>query len=102
MPSDLDCSYCQDDKKLWFIYNALKFLQPVISNMQVGAAQPHVYPKNINRLCTIIPDDDTIQAYCDKVEPIYEQIKLLKDKNANLTKQRDMLLPRLMSGKLEV
>ncbi|WP_418383947.1 restriction endonuclease subunit S [Akkermansia sp.] len=97
-----DCSYCQDDKKLWFIYNALKFLQPVISNMQVGAAQPHVYPKNINRLCTIIPDDDTIQAYCDKVEPIYEQIKLLKDKNANLTKQRDMLLPRLMSGKLEV
>lgn len=97
-----DCSYCQDDKKLWFIYNVLKFLQPVISNMQVGAAQPHVYPKNINRLCTIIPDDDTIQAYCDKVEPIYEQIKLLKDKNANLTKQRDMLLPRLMSGKLEV
>ena len=77
-------------------------MQPVISNMQVGAAQPHEYPKNINRLCTIIPDDDTIQAYCDKVEPIYEQIKLLKDKNANLTKQRDMLLPRLMSGKLEV
>ena len=35
-------------------------------------------------------------------KPIYEQIKLLKDKNANLTKQRDMLLPRLMSGKLEV
>lgn len=97
-----DCSYCQDNKKLWFIYNALKFLQPVISNMQVGAAQPHVYPKNINRLCTIIPDDDIIQAYCDKVEPIYEQINLLKEKNKNLVKQRDLLLPRLMSGKLNV
>lgn len=97
-----DCSYFQDDKKLWFVYNALKFLQPVISNLQVGAAQPHVYPKNINKLCTIIPDDDTIQAYCDKVEPIYEQIRLLKEKNENLIKQRDMLLPRLMSGKLEV
>lgn len=97
-----DCSYFQDDKKLWFVYNTLKFLQPVISNLQVGAAQPHVYPKNINKLCTIIPDDDTIQAYCDKVEPIYEQIRLLKEKNENLIKQRDMLLPRLMSGKLEV
>lgn len=97
-----DCSYFQDNKKLWFVYNALKFLQPVISNLQVGAAQPHVYPKNINKLCTIIPDDDTVQAYCDKVEPIYEQIRLLKEKNENLTKQRDMLLPRLMSGKLEV
>lgn len=97
-----DCSYFQDNKKLWFVYNALKFLQPVISNLQVGAAQPHVYPKNINRLCTIIPDDDTIQTYCDKVKYIYEQIKLLKKKNENLVEQRDMLLPRLMSGKLEV
>ena len=97
-----DCSYFQDDKKLWFIYNALKFLQPVISNLQIGAAQPHVYPKNINKLCTIIPDNDTVQVYCDKVEPIYEQIRILKEKNDNLTKQRDMLLPRLMSGKLKV
>ena len=97
-----DCSYYQDDKKLWFVYNALKFLQPVISNLQVGAAQPHVYPKNINKLCTIIPDDDIIQKYCDKVEPIYEQIGILNKKNENLIKQRDMLLPRLMSGKLEV
>lgn len=96
-----DCSYFQDDKKLWFVYNALKFLQPVISNLQVGAAQPHVYPKNINKLCTIIADAKTIEAYCDKVKPIYEQIGLLKQKNENLTKQRDMLLPRLMSGKLE-
>lgn len=97
-----DCSYLQDDEKIWFVYNALKFLQPVISNLQTGAAQPHVYPKHINRLCTIIPDDDTIISYCDKVKPIYEQIKVLKTKNENLIKQRDMLLPRLMSGKLEV
>lgn len=97
-----DCSYFQDDKKLWFVYNALKFLQPVISNLQVGAAQPHVYPKNINKLCTVIPDNDTIQAYCDKVEPIYEQIRLLKEKNDNLIKQKELVMPRLMSGKLEV
>lgn len=97
-----DCSYFQDDSKLWFVYNALKFLQPVISNLQIGAAQPHVYPKNINKLCTVIPDDDTMHMYCEKVEPIYEQIQRLKEENQNLIKQRDMLLPRLMSGKLEV
>lgn len=97
-----DCSYFQDDSKLWFVYNALKFLQPVISNLQIGAAQPHVYPKNINKLCTVIPDDDTMHMYCEKVEPIYEQIQRLKEENQNQIKQRDMLLPRLMSGKLEV
>lgn len=97
-----DCSYFQDGSKLWFVYNALKFLQPVISNLQIGAAQPHVYPKSINKLCTVIPDDDTMHMYCEKVEPIYEQIQRLKEENQNLIKQRDMLLPRLMSGKLEV
>lgn len=70
--------------------------------MQIGSAQPHVYAKNINRLSTIIPSDELIKKFVDKVTPIYEEIKILKEKNKLLTKQRDSLLPRLMSGKLEV
>lgn len=97
-----DCSYYQDDKNIWFVYNALKFLQPVISNMQVGSAQPHVYAKNINKLSTIIPPDELIELYCDKVDPIYEQIRILNLMNENLVKQRDALLPRLMSGRLNL
>lgn len=97
-----DCSYYQNDENLWFVYNALKFLQPVISNMQIGSAQPHVYAKNINRLSTIVPDKDLIKLFVKKVSAIYDEIKILKEKNENLTKQRDALLPRLMSGKLEV
>jgi len=97
-----DCSYYQSDKNIWFVYNALNFLQPVISNMQVGSAQPHVYAKTINKLSTIIPPDELIDLYCDKVSPIYEQIKILSLANNNLVKQRDFLLPRLMSGKLNL
>ena len=97
-----DCSYCQDDDKLWFLFNGLKFLQPVIRNMQVGAAQPHVYPKHINKMNTIIPDESTVREYCALVEPLYNQIKLLKHKNQNLIKQRELLLPRLMNGSLEI
>ena len=97
-----DCSYYQNDDNVWFVYNALKFLQPVISNMQVGSAQPHVYAKNINRISTIKPSNEWIQKYEEKVNPIYLEIKNLKNKNGLLTKQRDALLPRLMSGKLSV
>lgn len=97
-----DCSYYQDDKNIWFVYNALKFLQPVISNMQVGSAQPHVYAKNINKLSTIIPPDDLVELYCKKVDPIYEQIRTLNLTNDNLIKQRDALLPRLMSGRINL
>lgn len=96
-----DCSYLQSEY-IWFIYNSLKFLQPVLNNLQCGAAQPHVYPKQINKIHIIIPTNEILKQYCSKVEPIYEHIKNLKEKNQNLIKQRDLLLPRLMSGKLEV
>ena len=97
-----DCSYYQDDATIWFIYNTLKYLQPVINNLQCGAAQPHVYPKNINRLCVLIPTAELIKEYNDFVMPYYGEIKILNQHNQLLTKQRDRLLPRLMSGKLEV
>ena len=97
-----DCSYYQDDATIWFVYNTLKYLQPVISNLQCGAAQPHVYPKNINRLCILIPPEELIHKYNDYVMPYYDEIKILNKHNQLLTKQRKMLLPRLMSGKLEM
>lgn len=97
-----DCSYYQDDATIWFVYNTLKYLQPVISNLQCGAAQPYVYPKNINRLYVLIPTEELIHKYNDSVKPYYDEIKVLNQHNQLLTQQRDMLLPRLMSGKLEV
>lgn len=97
-----DCSYYQSNENVWFVYNALKFLQPVINNMQVGSAQPHVYAKNINKISTIIPTSEFVSLYCGKVKPFFEEIKYLLDKNEILSKQRDALLPRLMSGKLSV
>lgn len=97
-----DCSYYQNENNLWFVYCTLKFLQPVISNLQCGAAQPHVYPKNINKLCVLKPTDELIEKFNKTVGPLFDEIETLKKKNENLIRQRDLLLPRLMSGKLEV
>ena len=97
-----DCSYYQNAENLWFVYSSLRFLQPVISNLQCGAAQPHVYPKHINRLQILIPDDDTISAYCELVKPIFDEIRILQNKNEMLIKQRNMILPRLMGRRLKV
>ena len=97
-----DCSYYQDDATIWFVYNTLKYIQSVISNLQCGAAQPHVYPKNINKLCVLIPTEELIYKFNEYVKPYYDEIKIFNQRNQLLTKQRDMLLPRLMSGKLEV
>ena len=97
-----DCSYYQNKNWLWFAYSALKFLQHVITNMQIGAAQPHVYPKNIDRLFIVIPDNKILNDFNILVDPIFNEIKNLYQQNKLLGNQRDLLLPRLMSGKLEV
>ena len=97
-----DCSYYQNDENIWFVYSSLKFIESAIRNLQVGSAQPHVYAKNINKLNIIIPEEKYIKMYNDLVNPMFEEISRLNEKNKILVKQRDLLLPRLMSGKLEV
>ena len=97
-----DCSYYQDDSNIWFMYHSLNFIRKAIDNLQVGSAQPHVYPKNINKLCIVVPEEKYIKIFNELVSPVYLEIKRLQEKNKNLEKQRDLLLPRLMSGKLEV
>lgn len=68
----------------------------------VGATQPKLPLYNIKRIKLLKPYKELIDMYSDKIKIIDQQIMCLMDKNQNLTKQRDLLLPRLMSGKLEV
>jgi len=50
----------------------------------------------------ILPDDDLMQAFHDKVILMQKQIAILGTQNSKLREIRDRLLPRLISGKLEV
>lgn len=97
-----DCSYYNNPDNIWFVYSSLKYLQPVISNLQCGAAQPHVYPKDVNRLCVILPPKSLITEYNRQSSLIFKNIHNLKNQIFLLTQQRDLLLPRLMSGKLSI
>ena len=50
----------------------------------------------------LVPSAELIDVFENHVEPIHQEIINITKTNTNLTKQRDLLLPRLMSGKLEV
>lgn len=55
------------------------------------------------RKCNLmIPPKDIMEKFTESVKPIYDEIDNLAEQNSKLIAQRDMLLPRLMSGKLEV
>lgn len=99
-----DCSYINKSstKYIYFLYLQLKSLQTLISGFQVGAAQPHVYPKDLNRLKVNIVPDDLSQHFEHLIIPIFSLIKNLKLDNQKLAQARDLLLPRLMSGAIMV
>lgn len=67
-----------------------------------GATMTNLSKGKFEKLKVIEPTEKLILLFHDKVQPFFEEIKSLMYKNQNLTKQRDLLLPRLMSGKLEV
>lgn len=56
----------------------------------------------IKKMKFILPNRDLLEMFHNSAKDIFTEIKNLKYSNENLIKQRDLLLPRLMSGKLEV
>lgn len=87
-----------------YIYTALRHesLQKAMMMYASGSAQPQLPIKDMRRIKIINPDDVTMEKFTGFVSPIYKQISSLIMKNQTISKQRDLLLPRLMSGKLEV
>ena len=87
-----------------YIYTALRHesLQKAMMMYASGSAQPQLPIKDMRRIKIIKPDDVTMERFTEFVSPIYKQISSLIMKNQTISKQRDLLLPRLMSGKLEV
>lgn len=87
-----------------FLYCSLKELQPWFMNMGIGSTnQQELYRGTIKSAKILVPDNINLLSEFDRlIQDIHQQIMLLRDKILNLTKQRDMLLPRLMSGKLKV
>lgn len=87
-----------------YIYTALRheYLQKLMTLYASGSAQPQLPIKDMKRMKIIKADAKTMERFTEMSADIYSQISLLIMKNQTLAKQRDMLLPRLMSGKLEV
>lgn len=71
----------------------------VIAN---GTSQQQITIPMMSREKVLFPTEDLINKFYDYSTAYLDEMDRLKEQNSNLKKQRDMLLPRLMSGKLEV
>ena len=85
-----------------YLFQCLKSIRDYLLLISFGAAQQNLSQDLIKRVRIVMPDEETVIRFEQKIEPLYNEIKHLLKANACLIRQRDLLLPRLMSGKIEV
>ena len=87
---------------VYFWYVLLKKRQKEIYDSQTGSAQPHIYPKHIEKMSIFNLNIINVKKYNEHVKPLFETIGNNLSENKRLTQLRDTLLPKLMSGEIDV
>ena len=76
-------------------------IQKLVQNAS-GGAQQHINKDIVNEMKFILPKENILDDFKDIVEPINLEIFNLLNKNQTLKQTRDILLPRLISGEIDV
>ena len=76
--------------------------QTTIRNSALGSAQPNISASAIENIKAIIPDEKLVTHYGKTVKPIFEIILNNISESHLLSQTRDNILPKLMSGEIEV
>ena len=71
-------------------------------SVRTGAAQPQLTNQSIHTVYVILPKKSIIENYCRIASKSNEQVIVLKSQIRLLTEARDRLIPKLMSGEIEV
>lgn len=92
-----------DKDLLYWAFLTIRSLKPQIELFgATGTTMTNLSKGKLSRLLVFKPDLRLIKEYQNIVKPMFDKIKNLGLSNANLIKQKDVLLPRLISGKLLV
>lgn len=80
----------------------LLFSLTSVQSIVTGAVQPKISQANLNKVSVIVPSREALGSFDSVIQPIFAQIRNLRAENDRLAAVRDILLPRLMSGELDV
>ena len=86
---------------LYFTLHQKEFFA-VMQILNRNAAQPGLSRSDVERIKIVVPPSKIVELFDLQVERMLKVIFSLAKQNSLLARQRDLLLPRLMSGKLEV
>ena len=85
-----------------FVYFFLKHSLPVIESAASGSTFKEISGSAMKNIPAIIPDRSTLDQFNSFCAPIFAQQKILEEQNHSLAMLRDSLLPKLMSGAIDI
>lgn len=80
----------------------LLFSMTNVQSIVTGAVQQKISQANLNKIPIVIPSMAELESFDSIVQTIFSQIRNLRAENDSLSKMRDTLLPKLMSGEIDV
>ncbi len=83
-----------------FVYYLLK--NASLPTRHIGTGQPLMTQGILNAIPVSVPEQNAINNFIDNVSPMHKLISANLEENSKLAKTRDILLPQLMSGELDV
>lgn len=94
----------EDDSLRYYLYIWFKHLQgqALIQGIKGGSAQPKFNKTDFKNTSVLLPPAEMLSRFHDTVAPMFEAINQNQAENVRLSSLRDTLLPRLMSGELDV
>ena len=78
------------------------FKQTPVKSIVTGAVQPKISQANLRSVQVVIPPEHNLREYNDLVEPLFSLFRANEDECKTFTALRDTLLPKLMSGEIDV
>ena len=85
-----------------YVYFLLKNLLPTIEGMASGSTFKEISGTGMKSVPTVMPDVNIIQLFNNFCEPIFKEQEVLEAENRRLSTLRDSLLPKLMSGEIDI
>lgn len=93
---------CDELNSPYYLFFSLKNEVAALKKMANGGVFNTIIVKTFDSIYLIVPTQDVLNMFEASVSPIMEQIKTKARQNIILTEARDRLLPKLMSGEIEV
>lgn len=93
----------QNDNELYFFYESMKRIKALLDGVgSNGATMTNVNKSKFSSIKVLYPAEDLIKRYNELCKPIFDKILALSKSIIKAEQARDRLLPKLMSGEIEV